>query len=118
MAKPGEKPRVVHWRTPTSLELHVDFPDCWDGRHLDVPDHHSHMAYSRDYVCPRSHPVKVPLIRMTIRYPISAGDGVALASGGVFSGHADFLNAWDQRALERLVDACFHDRPCNDPRRS
>ena len=118
MAKPGEKPRVVHWRTPTSLELHVDFPDCWDGRHLDVPDHHSHMAYSRDYVCPRSHPVKVPLIRLTIRYPISASDGVALASGGVFSGHADFLNAWDQRALERLVDACFHDRPCNDPRRS
>ena len=106
----------IHWRTKTFLELHVDFPDCWDGRHLDAPDHHSHMAYSRDYVCPRSHPVKVPLIRLTVRYPITSGDGVALASGGQLSGHADFFNAWDQQALERLVDACFHGRPC-DPAR-
>ena len=75
------------------------------------------MAYSRDYVCPRSHPVKVPLIRLTVRYPLTRGDGVTLASGGQFSGHADFFNAWDRRALERLVDECFHDRPCNDPRR-
>jgi len=118
MGGPDGKPRVIHWRTPTWLELHVDFPDCWDGRHLDVADHRSHMAYSSDYRCPASHPVKVPLIRLTIRYPISTSDGVALASGGVYSGHADFFNAWNQRALERLVDACFHDRPCNDPRRS
>jgi hypothetical protein len=55
----------------------------------------------------------VPLIRLTIRYRISSSSGVALASGGVYSGHADFFNAWDQRALERLVDACFHERPCN-----
>jgi hypothetical protein len=99
----------------TRLELHVDFPDCWDGRHLDSPDHKSHMAYSRNYVCPASHPVKVPLIRMTIRYPVTAGTGVALASGGQFSGHADFINAWDQRTLAKLVATCFADRPC-DPR--
>jgi hypothetical protein len=116
--RPGAtRSSVIHWRTRTFLELHVDFPDCWDGKHLDAPDHRSHMAYSRDYVCPSSHPVKVPLIRLTVRYPIARGDGVTLASGGQFSGHADFFNAWDQRALERLVDECFHDRPCNDPRR-
>ena len=77
----------------------------------------SHMAYSRDYVCPRSHPVKVPLIRLTVRYPIDRGSGLTLASGGVYSGHADFFNAWDQRALSKLVDDCFHDRPCNERRR-
>ena len=97
----------------TTLELHVDFPDCWDGVHLDSPDHHSHMAYSTHFVCPRSHPVKVPLIRLAIRYPIRSGIGVELASGGQLTGHADFFNAWNQRALERLVDACFHVRPCN-----
>ena len=114
---PGmKKPGVIHWRAKTYLELHVDFPDCWDGIHLDVADHASHMAYSRDYVCPRSHPVKVPLIRLTIRYPIDRGSGLTVASGGVYSGHADFFNAWDQRALAKLVDDCFHDRPCNDPR--
>jgi hypothetical protein len=99
----------------TYLELHVNFPDCWDGKRLDSADHMSHMAYSRAYVCPRSHPVKVPLIRVMVRYPIAGGRGVALASGGQLSGHADFFNAWDEHALAKLVDDCFHDRPCNRP---
>jgi Domain of unknown function (DUF1996) len=100
----------------TFLELHVDFPDCWDGRHLDSPDHRSHMAYSRNYVCPASHPVKVPLIRLMIRYPVTVARDVYLASGGQLSGHADFFNAWNEHALAKLVDTCFHDRPC-DPKR-
>lgn len=100
------------------IELHVDFPDCWDGKHLDSPDHHSHMAYSRAYRCPASHPVEVLLIRANIRYPITNGHGVVLGSGGQLTGHADFFNAWKKGTLERLVDACFHDRPCNDPRRA
>jgi hypothetical protein len=95
------------------LELHVNFPDCWDGKHLDTPDHQSHMAYSRAYVCPASHPVKVPLIRLTVRYPIGRGKDVYLASGGVLTGHADFINAWNESFLRRLVDTCFHDRPCD-----
>jgi hypothetical protein len=57
----------------------------------------------------------VPLIRAMIRYPLTDGRGVSLASGGQLTGHADFINAWDQRAFERLVDECFHDRPCNRP---
>jgi Domain of unknown function (DUF1996) len=100
-------------RVQTFLELHVNYPDCWDGVHLDSPDHKSHMAHSRDYVCPASHPVKVPLIRLMIRYPLTDGEGVTLASGGQLTGHADFINAWDQRVLERLVATCFHDRPCD-----
>jgi Domain of unknown function (DUF1996) len=95
------------------LELHVNFPDCWDGKRLDSRDHRSHMAYSTNYVCPASHPVKVPLIRLTVRYPISGGRGVYLSSGGVLTGHADFLNAWDERFLKKLVSTCFDDRPCN-----
>jgi hypothetical protein len=109
-------PRQLSARVKTFLELHVNFPDCWDGRRLDSPDHSSHMAHSRDYVCPASHPVKVPLIRLMIRYPITDGRGITLASGGQLTGHADFVNAWNQAVLERLVDGCFHDRACNDPR--
>ncbi|HKP18867.1 MAG TPA: DUF1996 domain-containing protein [Gaiellaceae bacterium] len=100
-------------RVNTHLELHVNFPDCWDGKHLDSADHHSHMAYGRDYVCPASHPVKMPLIRLMIRYPLTDARGVALSSGGQLTGHADFFNTWDERALESLVEACFRDRPCN-----
>jgi hypothetical protein len=99
----------------TFLELHVNFPDCWDGKHLDSTDHKIHMAYSRNYRCPASHPVKVPLIRLMIRYPITDGRGVALASGLVTTAHADFFNAWDEQILTQLVNECFHDRPCNEP---
>jgi hypothetical protein len=104
-------------RTKTWVELHVVFPDCWDGKHLDSPDHHGHMAYSRDFRCPASHPVKVPLLRMNIRYPLTDGRGVELASGSPITAHGDFFNGWDQQALAKLVDACFHDRPCNRERR-
>jgi hypothetical protein len=109
---PDGKVHRVTWRTKTFLELHVIFPDCWDGKHLDSADHQSHMAYSRNYRCPASHPVKVPRIRMMVRYPIDRGAGVALASGGQLTAHADFYNAWNERFLERLVASCFHERGC------
>jgi hypothetical protein len=48
-----------------------------------------------------------------IRYPLTGGAGVTLASGGQLTGHADFINAWDQRVLERLVNECFRDLPCD-----
>jgi hypothetical protein len=103
---------------PLHLELHVNFPDCWDGKHLDSPDHRAHMAYSRGYVCPPSHPVKVPLIRLNVRYSLTGGRGVKLASGGVLTAHADFFNAWNEGFLKKLVATCFHDRPCNPEARS
>jgi hypothetical protein len=115
--RPGSKKLVrATVRSKTRLELRVNFPDCWDGKHLDSPDHRSHMAYSRGFVCPRSHPVKVPLIQLMIRYPLSHGKGVTLSSGGRFSAHADFFNVWDEPTLVRLVDDCFHDRGCNPAR--
>ena len=27
------------------IQMTVAFPQCWDGVHLDSPDHKSHMAY-------------------------------------------------------------------------
>lgn len=88
------------------LTLHVNFPDCWDGKRVDSPDHRSHMAYSNYGACPRSHPVQVPGLQYVIAYPILGGPGVTLASGGRFSGHGDFMNGWDQKALARLVASC------------
>jgi hypothetical protein len=88
----------------SSLRLQVNFPNCWNGRSLDSEDHQSHMAYSAQGNCPASHPVAVPALALVVRYPIAGGTNVELASGGQFSGHADFVNAWHQRTLERLVD--------------
>jgi hypothetical protein len=88
----------------SSLRLQVNFPNCWDGRRLDSADHQAHMAYSADGACPESHRIAVPAISLVIFYGIAGGAGVELASGGQFSAHADFVNAWDRRALAALVD--------------
>jgi Tol biopolymer transport system component len=85
------------------LRLHVSFPDCWDGKRLDSADHKSHMAYSSHAACPRSHPVAVPALSLVVHYPLSGRQDAELASGGQFSGHADFLNAWNQAELASRV---------------
>jgi hypothetical protein len=90
------------------LRLHVRFPSCWDGRRLDSPDHKGHMAYAVRGSCPSTHPVPVPAIAQIYRYPTRGGEGFSLASGGQFSAHADFFNAWDPGALKRLVDGCLN----------
>ncbi|WP_326562147.1 DUF1996 domain-containing protein [Micromonospora sp. NBC_01796] len=87
----------------------ITFPDCWDGKHLDSPDHKAHMA-NGDHTgaCPKSHPVPVPSVSFVISYPLSANtDGITLASGTSFSMHADFFNAWEDDALAARVRNCL-----------
>jgi hypothetical protein len=91
-----------------SLRLHVNFPSCWDGRHLDSADHQSHVAYAVRGACPASHPVAVPAISLIYRYPITGGSGVTLASGGKYSAHGDFFNSWRQGMLVSLVNNCLN----------
>jgi hypothetical protein len=113
-----EQPRRRFGEHKSLIQLDVFFPDCWDGRHLDSRDHKSHMAYSRYWTCPRSHPIKVPRLRFIVTYPIQEAQHLSFASGGIYSAHADFFNAWHQRALNRLVADCFYYRPrCNLPPR-
>jgi hypothetical protein len=90
------------------LRLHVRFPSCWDGSQLDSADHKSHLAYAVRGRCPSTHPVAVPEITQIYRYPTRGGEGFTLASGGQYSAHADFVNAWNQGALRRLVDGCLN----------
>ena len=91
-----------------SLRLHVNFPNCWDGQHLDSANHKSHMAYAMRGACPASRPVALPAISLIFRYAITGGSGVTLASGGQYSAHADFFNAWRQGALTTLVKRCLN----------
>jgi hypothetical protein len=91
-----------------SLRLHVNFPSCWDGGHLDSADHQSHVAYAVRGACPASHPIAVPAISLIYRYPIAGGSGVTVSSGGQYSAHADFFNAWRQGTLTSLVNNCLN----------
>ena len=92
----------------SALELHVRFPDCWNGHDRDSADHKSHMAYSVDGRCPADHPVAVPSIDILVRYAIVPPASAELASGGQYSGHADFMNTWHEDGLRRLVNDCLN----------
>jgi hypothetical protein len=94
-----------------NLRLTVNFPDCWNGKRLDSIDHKRHMAYSRNGRCPPGHKVAVPAIQLVYRYalpPVEKLSDVYLASGSPFSAHADFINAWNQAALTKLVTSCLN----------
>jgi Tol biopolymer transport system component len=92
----------------SDLAFRVNFPDCWNGRDTDSADHRSHVAYRTNTgACPVTHPVAVPEISMTVTYHDVVGGQVSLSSGSVFSGHADFLNAWHQPDLADLIQSCL-----------
>jgi hypothetical protein len=66
------------------------------------------MAYPTGRACPVDHPVAVPAISLIYRYPVSGDHDFALASGGVYSAHADFFNAWNPTVLRGLVNICLN----------
>jgi uncharacterized protein DUF1996 len=105
---PTSEPPTCPDSRSKSLRLHVRFPDCWGGVRLDSTDHKRHMAYSLRGRCPASHGVALPSVSLVLQYPTAGGSGVELSSGGRLSGHADFVNAWDQAGLRRLVDLCLN----------
>jgi hypothetical protein len=127
--KPAPTTKVTYWgcthggpsksfRLPVNclkgwVTAHINFPDCWDGRHTDSLDHKSHMAYSVDprddgvYQCPKSHPVPVPRLIYALEFPVHDGRKISLSSGPAYTMHADFFNAWRQRRLVHFVHVCL-----------
>ena len=92
-----------------NLHLILTFPDCWDGARLDSANHIDHVAYSTGGACPSTHPVAVPQLQFSVEYAHTGPtDGLVLASGGLLSGHADFVNAWDPEKLAGEVQLCLH----------
>jgi hypothetical protein len=100
-----------------SLRMIVTYQDCWDGAHIRspiVPEPDLHVAYSAAGECPGTHPVHIPQLQFAIDYPPVPPDGLALSSGDILSGHADFWNAWDQDKLVNEVANCIRrDLPCS-----
>jgi hypothetical protein len=95
--------------TGTELVMRIAFPDCWDGVHLDSPDHKAHLAYGARGRCPAGYSVAIPRLLLGVHYPgADGGSDVTLSSGGPETAHADFFNAWDQPVLDALVRNCIN----------
>jgi hypothetical protein len=118
---PGEHSSIPNCAVGDIVMMNIGFPECWDGRNLDSPDHMSHMAY-RDYArnggrCPASHPVALPQISMHVYYRVRPGDdprawrlssdAYSTAYPGGYSLHADWFNGWKPEVAEAWTRNCL-----------
>jgi hypothetical protein len=53
-------------------------------------------------------------LTLVYQFPaIAPGTVLTLASGGQYSGHADFVNSWNPAGLKQLVTLCLNEaRAC------
>ena len=93
----------------------LQFPDCWDGKHLDSPDHKSHMAFGNDQGCPADHPVRIPAITFDIQYGVTgtkAGYHLSSDPAGksASSMHGDAFLMWDAATMNKRTKDCVAQR--------
>ena len=85
----------------------LDFPDCWDGKHLDSPKHKEHVAFRAGSNCPALFPIPIPAVKFVIFYKTSGDkNGFKLASGMASSMHGDLFAAWDEDVMGHRVKDC------------
>ena len=91
------------------LVFQLTFPDCWDGVHLDSPDHKSHVGPADGQgKCSGKFPVAIPSLSFVIGYPSSGSSaGFKLSSGNASSMHGDAFLAWEDAALGHRVKDCL-----------
>lgn len=98
------------------VQMKIEFPQCWNGKDLDSPNHQDHMAFS-DNGCPATHPVRVPTITMITYWPapngtanwrLSSDNYEKNGQNAGYSAHADFMNGWDEVLHKTAVDNCIN----------
>ncbi|GAB1819327.1 DUF1996 domain-containing protein [Herbidospora sp. RD11066] len=93
-----------------NLIYQLTYQDCWDGKHIDSPDHKSHMGPAKNGTCTGDYPVAVPNLSFMLGYDSLGGDGLALSSGMASSIHGDFMNAWVPANLNAMVKVCINQK--------
>jgi len=99
----------------------VAFPQCWDGKNLDSPNHQDHMAYASNNACPVTHPIAIPSISINVHFTVKATDNLTkwrLSSDNYlfngknagYSAHADYVEGWDRQLIEGIVKNCINAR--------
>ncbi|GAA2554056.1 DUF1996 domain-containing protein [Winogradskya consettensis] len=103
-----------------TLHFTLRFPDCWDGKHLDSPNHKDHVAYGSGNACPADHPVKIPSLTFEIQYGVKGSKaGYYLSSDptgkSASSMHGDAFVMWDVDAMNQRTKNCIvQRRTCNN----
>lgn len=114
-------PAIPNCDVGSRLFQEVFFPQCWDGKNIDSPDHKGHMAYPvlvrnqnvpagdpratwSHLECPATHPVALPKVSYEVSWLITekdsplryrlASDMYDPAKPGGYSSHGDWFGAW------------------------
>ncbi|MFL6660968.1 MAG: DUF1996 domain-containing protein [Rhizobacter sp.] len=107
----------------TGFLIGLNFPQCWDGKNVDSPDHKSHMSGSVQLQkppftrsCPPDHPVALPAISFNVWYAVgpSGTRNWRLSSDmydpklpGGYSMHGDYFNGWDKQVSDTWAKNCL-----------
>ncbi|GAA4608249.1 DUF1996 domain-containing protein [Actinoplanes octamycinicus] len=100
---------------PAHLHFTLQFPDCWDGKNLDSPNHKDHVAFGTNEGCPAAHPVRIPALTFEITYGVTGSKaGYYLSSDpdgkSASSMHGDAFLMWDAGAMNQRVRNCIAQR--------
>lgn len=121
-------PGVANCDVGAQLVSEVFFPQCWDGVHLDSPDHKSHMSYTTSVqstvdpskwiaMCPATHPVPLPQISFNVSYTVTeknspsrwrlSSDQYDTKQPGGYSSHGDWFNGWKSEFSDAWAKGCI-----------
>ena len=93
------------------------------AREVSTPERSAaNLVFLLDVSSSMDQPNKLPLVKQSLRMLVgklrpddrvaivtyAGNSGLALASGGQYSGHADFFNAWNQPTFQSLVTGCLN----------
>lgn len=106
----------------STLVADITFPNCWDGKNLDSPDHRSHMAWASygdwGYLkCPATHPYVIPQTENKYAFTVTADmiGHASLSSDAMKPGakpgetmHGDYMEAWVGEAKRMWLDGCIN----------
>jgi hypothetical protein len=113
---------IPNCRPGDAVRLTVIFPQCWDGKNLDSPNHKSHMTYpnynsSKRSTCPATHPIAVPELTEHFDFPVPSGGSTAswrlssdmdASKAAGLTAHAVWMMAWDAATMNSLVVNCLN----------
>ncbi len=106
-----------------TMQMKIDFPQCWDGKNLDSADHKSHMAHTNRLLttankCPTTHPISLPNLSVNFNFKVALGanmskwrlssDNYSAGLPGGYSGHADWVNGWNEEFITTIVKNCLN----------
>ncbi|MGW4203522.1 DUF1996 domain-containing protein [Streptomyces sp. NPDC004726] len=93
------------------------FQSCWDGQNIDSANHRTHVAFANSQGKCENGFKAIPQLVQRIVYDVPPGPGFAVDSfpeqlHKPITDHGDFINVFDEKLMNRMVDCINRGRKC------